>query len=121
MQEIIELAEKLGKAIAAGPRHAAMAEARKKLRADPLATQLLKDFQEQAHKIARLEAETKPVEVADKRRFEELQQQIAGNDALKELMRVQADFSEMMNRVNHAIATPLGPPDDAEEPTIESV
>ena len=119
MQEIIELAEKLGTAIAASPRYAALTEARNKLRAVPQASHLLRDFQEQAHKIARLEAETKPVEVADKHRLEALQQEIAGNDALKELMRVQADFSELMTRVNHAMAAPLSSLDQAEETVVQ--
>jgi cell fate (sporulation/competence/biofilm development) regulator YlbF (YheA/YmcA/DUF963 family) len=107
MQEILDLARKLGAAIAASPRYQALQDVRKKLRDDAAATQLLKDFQGQAHKIARLEAETRPVEVADKHRLADLQGRIAAHPILKELMRVQADFSELMTRVNHAMAAPI--------------
>jgi len=116
MQDILDLARKLGTAIAASPRYQALQDMRKKLREDPAATQLLRDFQEQAHKIAVLEAETKPVEVYDKHRLADLQTKIVAHPVLKEWMRVQADFSELMNRVNRAMAAPIAGPESPAAP-----
>lgn len=116
MQEILDLARRLGEAIAASDRFAATQQLRQRLQADPTATGLLKDFQEQAARIARLEAENKPVEVEDKHKLENLQQQIAAHDLLKEWMRVQADYAEMMNRVNRAMSAPLAPKTPPAEP-----
>ena len=107
MEQIFELAERLGKAVAAHPRAAALAQMRKKLRADPQASQLLKDFQDQARRIAQLEAEQKPVEVDDKHKLADLQAKIASNDLLKQWMRLQADYSELWNKVNRAMLTPI--------------
>jgi cell fate (sporulation/competence/biofilm development) regulator YlbF (YheA/YmcA/DUF963 family) len=113
MQDILDLAHRLGKAIAAHPRYVTLQEARKKARSDAQASRLLKDFQEHARLIARKEAEQKPIEVDEKHKLADLQERIASHDLLKDLMRLQADFSEMMSRVNHAMAAPIA---DLEQP-----
>ena len=67
MSAVTELAERLGKAIADSPQAAALRAARKAVNQQPELDKLLKDFQQQSERIARLEQENKPVEVEDKK------------------------------------------------------
>ena len=107
MKDIIELAETLGKAIAASDRFQAVATARKQADADETLQADMQALNELSQKIARLEKETQPVEPEDKRRLRELQENVTGHPRLQELARVEADFAELMNRVNRAIRSQL--------------
>ena len=107
MTACTELARRLGKAIADSPEATAYRAARDELAADADLSQTLEDYQQQARKIAQLEAEQKPVEVDDKHKLADLQAKIASNDLLKEWMRLQADYSELWNKVNRAMLTPI--------------
>ncbi|MFQ5806850.1 MAG: YlbF family regulator [Phycisphaerae bacterium] len=107
MQELLDRARALGEAIANHPRVRAFMAARAKAEQDSEAQQLLKAYEEQAQHVRRLEAEQKPIEVADKRKLAECEQKMASNEALKELMRTQVDYVTLMNRVNQAMEAPL--------------
>jgi cell fate (sporulation/competence/biofilm development) regulator YlbF (YheA/YmcA/DUF963 family) len=107
IQELVDRARALGEAIANHPDVRAFAAARTRVEKDAEAQQLLKAYEEQARHIRRLEAEQKPIEVADKRKLAECEQRMASNDALKELMRRQADYVALMNQVNRAMEAPL--------------
>jgi len=115
MDEALELAARLGKAIAADRRFIELRQTEKKIREDPGARELAVKYAEQTDKIRRLEEERKPVEVADKRRLEELHSEVASHPLLKELARVQADFTAFMDRINHAIDGELQPESDDEQ------
>lgn len=107
LNEIVEKAKALGELIARHSRLQAYAAARKAIDADPAAQRLLRDYARQADHMRELEAAQKPIGVEDKRRLAELEQQFAANDLLKQLMRAQADFVEMMGHVNRAMEEPL--------------
>lgn len=116
MQELLEQARKLGEMLAASPRVAAFVAAREAVDADPAAGRLLGEFAAQSERIRRLELERKPIEVADKHKLADLERQIAGHEALKRLMRAQADYVDLMNRVHRAMEEPMSqtePPDSA--------
>ena len=66
MQDIVDLAARLGKAIAESPQAATLRAAKGELDRHADLTATLKDYSAQADKIAKLEAEGKPVEVGDK-------------------------------------------------------
>ena len=103
MNGILETAEKLGKAIAESDRFKAVRAMRKELKEDKPLQEDLKALNELSSKIAALEREVKPIEPADKRRLQELREKVTGHPRMQDLARVEADFAELMNRVNRAI------------------
>jgi len=106
MDEIIAMAERLGKLIAAHPRTKALEQAAAAARDNSEAQELLQQHQKQVVHIQQLEAQVKPVEVADKQKLGQLEQKIASNELIKSLMKVRADYAELMQKVNAAIESP---------------
>jgi len=107
VQELLDRARALGEAIANHPHVRDFMAARAKVEEDAQAQQVLKAYEEQARHIRQLEAEQKPIEVADKRKLAECEQKMASNEVLKELLRRQADYVALMNQVNQAMEAPL--------------
>ena len=107
VRNLLDQARALGEAIAGHPLVQAFTAARAQVEKDTEAQQLLKAYEDQARRVRRLEAEQKPIEVADKHKLAECEQKMASNEALKELMRRQADYLALMNQVNRAMETPL--------------
>ena len=103
MKDIIETAEKLGKQIAASERFKGVEAAREEIEGDEALQADMKALNEVSDRIAQLEKEVKPVEPDDKRRLRELQEKVTGHPKLRALARAEADFAELMNRVNRAI------------------
>jgi cell fate (sporulation/competence/biofilm development) regulator YlbF (YheA/YmcA/DUF963 family) len=93
MEDIIADARSLGKKMAAAR---AVSE-------DKEAQETLKAYQTQMERIQELESTGKPIEVADKRKLADCEAAVAGNDKLKEMMKRQTDYMEMMHRINNAI------------------
>ncbi len=106
-QDLVARAGALGEALAANPTVMAHYEAQKTMRADASAQQVLRDYQEQLNKIQQAEAGNVPIEVNDKHKLKELETAMAGNEALKALMRTQADYVALMNQINQAMDAPL--------------
>ena len=111
MDAILQLAERLGKAIAESTQAQAMRQARKALADQPGAAELLKTYQEHASKIARLEAEQKPVEVDDKHKLQELHDQLIATESFKKLTAAQVEYVDVMRKVNDAIRRQLADTD----------
>jgi cell fate (sporulation/competence/biofilm development) regulator YlbF (YheA/YmcA/DUF963 family) len=103
MEDILELASKLGKRIASNDRATAFTKARQALEANLEARQLLADYEESQHKIAELEATGKPLEPDDKRKMADLHSKVVGNEVLKDLLKTQTDFLQMMTLVSQKI------------------
>ena len=116
MEDIIAMAERLGKAISASPQAASLRQAQAAMRADEAASKLLADFQAQTEKIARLEGEQKPVEVADKHKLEDLHKKLIATEAFKTLTAAQVEYVDVMRRVNDAIRAQMGGPDSPQQP-----
>ena len=108
LQEIQELAEKLGDAIARNPRFLALRDAEKAVDADPSAKELLKKYNEKTMAILQKEDSLLPVEPEEKRDLMKLRADVARNGILQALNKAQADYSEMMNRVNRSVFDKLG-------------
>jgi len=114
LRDVLDKARALGEALAAHPRVRDYTAANRAVADDPHAQNLLKSYTEQADHIHTLEATQKPVEVADKQKLADIERQMAANEALKLLMRSQADYVELMNRVNEAMETPLASPENVD-------
>lgn len=104
---IIELAKRLGKAIADSPTASNLRDAQKVLDGEPEATQLLKDFQVHSDKIAESEAQQKPVEVQDKHKLQELHDQLVASDVFKKYTAAQVEYVDLMRKVNDAIGSQM--------------
>jgi len=107
MNDIADLAERLGKAIADSPQGSALREGRKVLQQDKDLSKLLEEFREQTQKIAKLETENKPVEVEDKHRFQELREKLTGCETFKKYTAAQVEYIDLMRKVNDALQKQL--------------
>jgi len=107
MDPIIEQAEKLGKAIAQSPAAAKLRAARKEVNGDAELSRLLKDYQAQSEKIARLEQDNQPVEVEEKRKLKALEEKLLASQQFKNLTAAQMDYVDLMRKVNSALRQQL--------------
>ncbi len=103
MDEILDLATRLGKRISQDPRAGKMAEAQVALENSLADRQLLADYETQQQKIYELEVSGKPIEPDDKRRLADLHAKVVGSNVIKEVLKAQADFLEIMNSVSQRI------------------
>ena len=107
IQDLLTKARALGQALAAHPVVKTHHAAQQAVHADAAAQKLLTNYQMQLNHVRDLEAQLKPVEVADKQKLKTLEAQIAGQESLKLLMRTQADYVALMAQVNREIDGPL--------------
>ena len=103
MTNLLELARQLGQTIAADERTAKLNQAQEALNQDEAARKLLQDYQQQAEHIRKLEAAQKPIEVEEKHKLIELEQNISTNAVIGEMTRRQVDFVDMMRKVKETI------------------
>lgn len=103
MEDIVAAASDLGKRIAAHPRTKAFMTAAKAIEADSESLKLLQDYQRQLERVRERERSGAAIEPEDKRKLADLEQRSAGNEKLRALMRTQADYLDLMSRVNQAI------------------
>ena len=108
MANPIEIAEKLGEALAESKELAAVREAEKAVMADPEAQQLLNEFHMATIKIRQKEMTGQPVEPGDKHAAQELSEKVAANSLLVALSETQDAWSAVMNEVNSTIAKQIG-------------
>ena len=111
MEEILTLADKLGRAIATHERFQALRTAEKNVSENEGANRAQTELEKHMNHISDLEQSGKPVEVADKRKLEQLQNEFRSQPALQQLVKAQADYLEMMNKVNETIVSRLRPPE----------
>ena len=103
MEDILELAEKLGKRIAEDTRAKRMADARAAFEKSTEARQILDDYESHQQKLGELQMANRPIEPADKRRLADLHQKVISDPVLKDLLRAQADYLELMTLVSSRI------------------
>ena len=108
MDDIIAKAHELGKLIGAHERTRAFITAAKAASEDKAAQDVMRAYQKHAETLERLQMEGKPIEPDMKRKLAEGQLAVASNARLKELSRLQADYLELMNKVNDAIEGSIG-------------
>ena len=111
MEEIMRRAGELGRAIREHPRYKRLMEADARIRDDRSAAEVLEAYNKAVTKIARKEKSAQPVEVEEKRQVERLRQAVVGHEAIKAFMRAQADYAELMKKMNDAIYGQLRSPE----------
>jgi len=104
---LIEQAKALGDAIAAHPDVQAFMAARAAVDKNPAAVELLKNYGEHANRMHQLEAQQQPIEVNDKQKMAEFEQQLAGDETIKKMMASQMNYVALMNSVNQAMEASL--------------
>lgn len=110
MEEILKLALDLGKQIAKQERYIRLREAEDSASVDKETGEALESYERQRRKVAQLEADKKPVEPEDKRELQRLSDAVHSNPVLQNLAQAQADYMELMSRVNQAIRRELDVP-----------
>jgi len=108
VSEILDLAERLGKAIAGSPQVAKLRQAQKALEGEQETAKLLTDYQQQADRIAQLEADKKPIEPEDKRKLQDLHDALVASDVFKKYTMAQVDYVDLMRSVNDKIQQSMG-------------
>ena len=103
MDQILELAARLGERIAADPRGRQMADARAALDGSLQDRQLLEDYETQQQKMNELAAAGRPIEPEDKRRLADLHAKVIGSRVIKDVLKAQADYLELMTAVSQRI------------------
>jgi cell fate (sporulation/competence/biofilm development) regulator YlbF (YheA/YmcA/DUF963 family) len=112
MDDVLTKADELARAIRASDRYRTLRKVETELDGDEETEALTREFEEARNAIAEKERAGRPVEVEDKRRLAAVQERVGASANLQRLLRAQADFYEMMNRVNGTIQSVLG--DDPE-------
>jgi cell fate (sporulation/competence/biofilm development) regulator YlbF (YheA/YmcA/DUF963 family) len=107
VDDILQLAGRLGKAISGSPQAAKLRTARKALEEEKDIEQTLSDYQAQVDKIAKLQEENKPIEVEDKRKLQQLQDKLLSAEVFKNFTAAQVEYVDLMRRVNEALRTQL--------------
>src|SRR5580765_7732879 len=98
LQEILDKAAALGRAIGQHTRMLAFVAGRKGVEADAAAQALLQDYSVRAGAMQQAEQEGRPIEPDEKRAMADAQTKMAGNEAIRQFMRAQVDYIEMMER-----------------------
>ncbi len=107
MEQIIELARRLGEQIAQSPQAKALREIRDAMKKEKDLADLMKQYNQQAEKIAKLEHENKTIEVEDKHLLQSIQQKLFASDTFKKLTAAQVEYVDLMRKVNDALRTKL--------------
>ena len=118
--EILEQARRLGELIRSHPRYVKLREADVKVRDDKAATDALEAYNRAATQIARKEQGGQPVEVDEKRDLERLHNTVAANETIKAFALTQADYAELMRKMNDAIFGAITEGEEADEKADEA-
>lgn len=103
MEEILTQADALGDAIKNSDRFAKLSELELKVHQTPETKKILDDFMAKTHEIRQKEQNLQPVDVAEKRELSALEEAFRKDELLQEFIRAQADYAELINKVNERI------------------
>jgi cell fate (sporulation/competence/biofilm development) regulator YlbF (YheA/YmcA/DUF963 family) len=102
-QEVLAAAQKTGELLAEHPTYQKLEALEKRLQEDTEAQRLLSQYERHAESLAQKQANGQPIEVEDKRKLQQLQQQLAMHPLLGELQMAQMDFLDLSGKVRQAI------------------
>jgi len=100
VDDIVELADRLGKAIAESEQGRNLRKARDALSQHKDLEQTLRDYQQQMNKIAKLQEVNSPIEVEDKHKLQQLQDKLLASEIFKEFTAAQVEYVDLMRKVN---------------------
>jgi cell fate (sporulation/competence/biofilm development) regulator YlbF (YheA/YmcA/DUF963 family) len=101
--DILTAAANLGALISTHPTVASYKETVRQLDLDVGAKTLLQQYEQLIEVLSMKEAQMQPIEVEEKRQFEQLQQSIMMNATLKKFGQIQHDYMELMKKVQEQI------------------
>ena len=102
-QEILAAAGNLGALIATHPVVQTYKETIRQLDLDVGAKTLLQQYEQLIEQLSMKEAQMQPIEIAEKKQFEQLQQSIMMNPTLKKFATVQGEYMDIMKKVQETI------------------
>src|SRR5580704_3273184 len=102
-QEIFQAAANLGALVATHPAIAAYKEIIRQLDLDVGAKTLLQQYEQLIELLSMKEQQMRPIEVSEKKQFEQLQQSIMMNQTLKKFGTAQQEYMELMKKVQEQI------------------
>src|SRR5262245_16315722 len=107
IDDVLSLAKTLARAIAAHARFVNLRSAENEVFANSEAKGLAEEFQRARQAIRDKEKDLVPIEPEEKRALSSLHERVRAHPMLQELSRAQADYAEMMDKVNRTIAGEL--------------
>lgn len=102
-EEILQAAEKVGQMVADHDATQKLESALKALEKDPDAQQSVQAFNTHLQALAQKEASGQPIEVADKRQLESLQQAVVTNIHLRNFQQAQMDYVDLLRKIDEKI------------------
>ncbi|MHC4224686.1 MAG: YlbF/YmcA family competence regulator [Planctomycetota bacterium] len=108
MEDVVVQAKRLGESIASHESCKALKAAVGALQADEEAKSLEKNYAEIAQTLEAKGKTGQPIEPDEKRREAELRSKMAAHPAIREFLKAQADFYQVMHEVNKAIEEAIG-------------
>ena len=108
MDEILKRAKALGEAIAAHERCQAIKQAGDALKNDEEATRLQQEYSDAAHGLREKEMTGQPLEPDEKRAEAELRAKVAAHPVIREFLKAQVDFAELMQKANATLEDAIG-------------
>ncbi len=106
-QDILKAAANLGAIVATHPSVASYREIVRQLDLDVGAKTLLQQYEQLIETLSIKESQMQPIEVNEKRQFEQLQQSIMMNQTLKKFGAAQQEYMELMKKVQESINSGL--------------
>jgi cell fate (sporulation/competence/biofilm development) regulator YlbF (YheA/YmcA/DUF963 family) len=106
-QEILTAAASLGALVSTHPAVAEYRSIIRQLDLDVGAKTLLQQYEQLIEVLSMKEAQMQPIEVAEKRQFEQLQQSIMMNQTLKKFGAAQQQYMDLMKQVQESINSGL--------------
>ena len=107
VDEIVKLADDLGRQIAETERFQNLRKAENAAENDTETRDLMQETEQYRKRIAEKEGQHEPIEPDEKRELQRLSDAVEANDHLQTLARAQVDFLELMKRVDDAIRARL--------------
>jgi cell fate (sporulation/competence/biofilm development) regulator YlbF (YheA/YmcA/DUF963 family) len=102
-QEVLNAASNLGALLATHPIVTGYKETMRQLDLDVSAKNLLQQYEQLVETLSIKESQMQPIEVADKRQFEQLQQAIMMSPTLKKFATAQGEYMDLMRKVQESI------------------
>ena len=103
IQMLLDEAQRLGNLIGSQEAVKKFREVTAQIDLDVTAKGLLSDFEQLMETLAMKEATMQPIEVAEKQKYQSLQQSMAIHPLIQKLMAAQADYSDLMRKVQESI------------------
>ena len=111
MDAVLEQAGRLGQRIRQHPSYRRLREADALVRDDKEAAKALGAYNQAATAIQAKEQKGDPIDVEEKRNLDALRDAVVSSETIKAFSQAQADYADLMRRMNEAIFQAIAGPD----------